>query len=137
MTSTSADPIARSNRLGSDPRVTDYAGGNTSAKGTAVDPASGETVELLWVKGSGRDLGTLTEPGLAVLRLDRFRALENVYRGIEQEDEMVAKLSNVLHGTGGAAPSIDTCTRSSTPITSIICIRIRGTRSRPPPTVLN
>ena len=64
-----------SNRLGSDPRNTNYAGGNASAKGTATDPVTGEDVELLWVKGSGGDLGTLTAAGLAVLRLDRLRAL--------------------------------------------------------------
>jgi len=100
--------IARSNRLGSDPRVTNYAGGNTSAKGTETDPATGEQVELLWVKGSGGDLGTLTESGLAVLRLDRVRALTNVYPGVEREDEMVAAFDYTLHGKGGAAPSIDT-----------------------------
>ena len=65
--------IARSNRLGADPQNTNYAGGNTSAKGTGIDPVTGEPVELLWVKGSGGDLGTLTEAGLAVLRLDRLR----------------------------------------------------------------
>ena len=62
--------IARSNALGSDPKNTNYAGGNTSAKGTETDPVTGDDVELLWVKGSGGDLGTLTESGLAVLRLD-------------------------------------------------------------------
>ena len=67
--------IARSNRLGADPRNTNYAGGNTSAKGTETDPVTSEPVELLWVKGSGGDLGTLTAAGLAVLRLDRLRAL--------------------------------------------------------------
>ena len=66
--------LARSNRLGADPRNTNYAGGNTSAKGIETDPATGRDVELLWVKGSGGDLGTLTEAGLAVLRLDRLRA---------------------------------------------------------------
>ena len=100
--------IARSNRLGADPRNTNYAGGNTSAKGTAVDPATGSTVDLLWVKGSGGDLGTLTEAGLAVLRLDRLRALTAVYPGVEREDEMVAAFDYTLHGKGGAAPSIDT-----------------------------
>jgi rhamnulose-1-phosphate aldolase/alcohol dehydrogenase len=103
-----SDLIARSNRLGRDPRVTNYAGGNTSAKGSATDPATGETVELLWVKGSGGDLGTLTESGLAALRLDRFRELVKVYPGVEHEDEMVAAFDYVLHGKGGAAPSIDT-----------------------------
>lgn len=107
-TQTAADLIARSNRLGSDPKVTNYAGGNTSAKGTDVDPVTGEPVELLWVKGSGGDLGTLTDKGLAVLRLDRMRALVDVYPGIDREDEMVAAFDYCLHGKGGAAPSIDT-----------------------------
>ncbi|MFC5910763.1 bifunctional aldolase/short-chain dehydrogenase [Streptacidiphilus monticola] len=100
--------LARSNRLGADPRNTNYAGGNTSAKGSATDPVTGQDVELLWVKGSGGDLGTLTEPGLAVLRLDRLRALTDVYPGLEREDEMVAAFDYCLHGKGGAAPSIDT-----------------------------
>jgi rhamnulose-1-phosphate aldolase/alcohol dehydrogenase len=100
--------IARSNRLGADPKNTNYAGGNTSAKGVETDPVTGEPVELLWVKGSGGDLGTLTEPGLAVLRLDRMRSLVDVYPGIDREDEMVAAFDYCLHGKGGAAPSIDT-----------------------------
>ncbi|MCF3963355.1 bifunctional aldolase/short-chain dehydrogenase [Streptomyces fuscigenes] len=100
--------LARSNRLGADPRNTNYAGGNTSAKGTAPDPVTGGPVELMWVKGSGGDLGTLAEPGLAVLRLDRLRALSDVYPGVEREDEMVAAFDYCLHGKGGAAPSIDT-----------------------------
>ena len=100
--------IARSNRLGADPRNTNYAGGNTSAKGSVTDPVTGGDVELLWVKGSGGDLGTLTEAGLAVLRLDRLRALVDVYPGVEHEDEMVAAFDFCLHGKGGAAPSIDT-----------------------------
>jgi len=108
MATTPGDLIARSNRLGSDPRVTNYAGGNTSAKGTEIDPVTGEPVELMWVKGSGGDLGTLTESGLAVLRLDRLRALVDVYPGLDREDEMVAAFDYTLHGKGGAAPSIDT-----------------------------
>jgi rhamnulose-1-phosphate aldolase/alcohol dehydrogenase len=100
--------IARSNRLGTDPRNTNYAGGNTSAKGSETDPVTGGPVELLWVKGSGGDLGTLTEAGLAVLRLDRLRALVDVYPGVDREDEMVAAFDFCLHGRGGAAPSIDT-----------------------------
>jgi rhamnulose-1-phosphate aldolase/alcohol dehydrogenase len=102
------DLIARSNRLGADPRNTNYAGGNTSAKGAETDPVTGEQVELLWVKGSGGDLGTLTESGLAVLRLDRMRSLVDVYPGVDREDEMVAAFDYCLHGKGGAAPSIDT-----------------------------
>ncbi|RFA07869.1 short-chain dehydrogenase [Subtercola boreus] len=103
-----AELIGRSNRLGSDPKNTNYAGGNTSAKGLERDPVTGEDVELLWVKGSGGDLGTLKEQGLAVLRLDRLRALKGVYRGIEHEDEMVAAFDHTLFGKGGATPSIDT-----------------------------
>jgi rhamnulose-1-phosphate aldolase/alcohol dehydrogenase len=110
--------LQRSNRLGSDPRNTNYAGGNTSAKGEVTDPVTGEPARLLWVKGSGGDLGTLTTGGLAVLRLDRLRALTRVYPGVEREDEMVAAFDYCLHGLGGvagsepgqhgAAPSIDT-----------------------------
>lgn len=103
-----AELLARSHRLGADPRNTNYAGGNTSAKGLAADPVSGGDTELMWVKGSGGDLGTLTGPGLAVLRLDRLRALAEVYPGVEREDEMVAAFDYCLHGRGGAAPSIDT-----------------------------
>jgi rhamnulose-1-phosphate aldolase/alcohol dehydrogenase len=100
--------IARSNALGADPRNTNYAGGNTSAKGDVTDPVTGAPTEVLWVKGSGGDLGTLTEAGLAVLRLDRLRSLVDVYPGVEREDEMVAAFDYCLHGRGGAAPSIDT-----------------------------
>jgi rhamnulose-1-phosphate aldolase/alcohol dehydrogenase len=100
--------LGRSNRLGADPKNTNFAGGNTSAKGNQVDPVTGGPVELLWVKGSGGDLGTLTEPGLAVLRLDRLRSLVEVYPGVDREDEMVAAFDFCLHGRGGAAPSIDT-----------------------------
>jgi rhamnulose-1-phosphate aldolase/alcohol dehydrogenase len=100
--------LERSNRLGADPRNTNYAGGNTSAKGTGLDPVSGTDTDLLWVKGSGGDLGTLTEAGLAVLRLDRLRALVDVYPGVEAEDAMVDAFDFCRHGSGGAAPSIDT-----------------------------
>ncbi len=100
--------LERSHRLGADRRNTNYAGGNTSAKGTVYDPVSGEDVELLWVKGSGGDLGTLAETGLAVLRLDRLRSLVSVYPGEAREDEMVPAFEFCCHGTGGAAPSIDT-----------------------------
>ncbi|WP_447004087.1 bifunctional aldolase/short-chain dehydrogenase [Saccharothrix isguenensis] len=105
---TAASLVARSNRLGADPRNTNYAGGNTSAKGAETDPVTGDQVELMWVKGSGGDLGTLTPAGLAVLRLDRLRALVGVYPGVDREDEMVAAFDYCLHGRGGAAPSIDT-----------------------------
>src|SRR6201996_1560965 len=100
--------IERSNRLGADPRNTNYAGGNTSVKAQATDPVTGHPAELMWVKGSGGDLGTLTEAGLAVLRVDRLRALAGVYPGVEREDEMVAAFDFCAFGKGGAAPSIDT-----------------------------
>ena len=110
--------LARSNRLGSDPKNTNYAGGNASAKGTETDPVTGQPTELLWVKGSGGDLGTLRAAGLAVLRLDALRALTHVYPGVDREDEMVAAFDFCAFGLGrwglggqgerGAAPSIDT-----------------------------
>ncbi|TCN39887.1 rhamnulose-1-phosphate aldolase/alcohol dehydrogenase [Kribbella orskensis] len=105
---TAAELVARSNRLGADPRNTNYAGGNTSAKGTATDPVTQQPVDLVWVKGSGGDLGTLTTAGLAVLRQDRLNALVELYPGVDREDEMVAAFDYCLHGKGGAAPSIDT-----------------------------
>jgi rhamnulose-1-phosphate aldolase/alcohol dehydrogenase len=107
-TETARDLIERSNRLGANPKNTNFAGGNTSAKGWDIDPVTGKHVELVWVKGSGGDLGTLKESGLAVLRLDRVRALPGVYPGVASEDEMVAAFDYCLHGKGGAAPSIDT-----------------------------
>ncbi|MFB6704767.1 bifunctional aldolase/short-chain dehydrogenase [Streptomyces sp. NPDC056333] len=103
-----AELLARSHRLGADARNTNYAGGNTSAKGTATDPVTGGDIELMWVKGSGGDLGTLEADGLAALRLDRLRALTGVYPGVDREDEMVTAFDYCLHGKGGAAPSIDT-----------------------------
>lgn len=100
--------VQRSNSLGSDRRNTNFAGGNTSAKGSDIDPVTGEPVELLWVKGSGGDLGTLTAEGLAVLRLDRLQAMTSTYPGVDREDEMAAAFDYTLHGKGGASPSIDT-----------------------------
>ena len=100
--------LERSHLLGSDPRNTNYAGGNSSAKGPDNDPVTGRPVEVMWVKGSGGDLGTLTADGLAVLRLDRLRALVEVYPGEAHDDDMVPALDYCLHGKGGAVPSIDT-----------------------------
>jgi rhamnulose-1-phosphate aldolase/alcohol dehydrogenase len=108
MASTVQDLISRSHSLGSDPKYTNFGGGNTSAKGTLTDPVTGETVPIMWVKGSGGDIATLTEAGLTTFRLDRLRALEKSYPGPEHEDDMVARFEYCLHGKGGAAPSIDT-----------------------------
>jgi rhamnulose-1-phosphate aldolase/alcohol dehydrogenase len=100
--------IARSRRLGSDRRNTNYGGGNTSAKGRVTDPSSGDEIDVMWVKGSGGDLGTLSEGGLSLLRLDAVRNLRRVYRGEEHEDEMHQLLDYCILGPPGAAPSIDT-----------------------------
>ncbi|MEV0393349.1 bifunctional aldolase/short-chain dehydrogenase [Polymorphospora rubra] len=113
------DLLNRSNRLGADPANTNYAGGNTSTKGVETDPVTGEPTDLLWVKGSGGDLGTLTEHGLAALRLDRLRSLVDVYPGVEREDEMVAAFDYCLHGRGGAAPSIDTAMHGLVDVTHV------------------
>lgn len=100
--------LARSHALGADPCVTNFAGGNTSCKVAGVDPATGEAITLLWVKGSGGDLGTLTREGLAVLSLKRILALRDRYPGEEHEDDMVDLLDHCRFGRGGATPSIDT-----------------------------
>ena len=100
--------VKRSNRLGAEPKVTNYAGGNTSAKGEILDPVTNEKASLTFVKGSGGDLGTLTENGLAILYTNKIHALKKVYPGVEREDEMVALFDYCLYGKGGAAPSIDT-----------------------------
>lgn len=100
--------IARSNRLGSEPRFTNYAGGNTSCKANLFNPALGQETEVLWVKGSGGDLGTLKESGLAMLDVGRLRALKAVYPGVDREDEIVPLFDYCRFGSGGAAPSIDT-----------------------------
>ncbi len=99
--------LARSHALGADKRVTNYGGGNTSCKSSYLDPLTGEQVPVLYVKGSGGDLGTLAEGGLARLRLDPLRGLTARYRGEDHEDEMVGLLDHCRLGAG-AAPSIDT-----------------------------
>jgi rhamnulose-1-phosphate aldolase/alcohol dehydrogenase len=100
--------IYRSNLLGADLRLTNYGGGNTSCKAMANDPLTGQATEVMWVKGSGGDIGTLTRSGLAALYVDRLRSLEGIYRGIEQEDEMVELFNHCLYDLASKAPSIDT-----------------------------
>ncbi|MES2332184.1 MAG: bifunctional aldolase/short-chain dehydrogenase [Bacteroidota bacterium] len=100
--------IYRSNLLGADLRLTNYGGGNTSCKAMAKDPLTGKETEVMWVKGSGGDLGTLKASGLAALYVDRLRSLKNVYRGIEQEDEMVELFNHCIFDLASKAPSIDT-----------------------------
>jgi rhamnulose-1-phosphate aldolase/alcohol dehydrogenase len=113
MTGTSQAPVVaelirRSNRLGSDRRNTNYGGGNTSAKAVVEDPVSGDDVELMWVKGSGGDLATLSADGLSALVVERLRGLKEMYSGEEQEDELHELLDLCRFGQGGASPSIDT-----------------------------
>ena len=100
--------IYRSNLLGADLRLTNYGGGNTSCKTMAKDPLTGEQTEVMWVKGSGGDIGTLTKSGLAALYVDRLRSLKNVYSGIEHEDEMVELFNHCIYDLNSKAPSIDT-----------------------------
>ena len=100
--------IYRSNLLGADLRLTNYGGGNTSCKAIAKDPLTGNETEVMWVKGSGGDLGTLKKSGLAALYVDRLRSLTNVYRGIEHEDEMVELFNHCIFDLSSKAPSIDT-----------------------------
>ncbi|GAA6769561.1 hypothetical protein AAGS39_02980 [Flavobacterium sp. CGRL2] len=100
--------IYRSNLLGADLRLTNYGGGNTSVKITDKDPLTGESSEVMWIKGSGGDIGTLTKSGCAALYLDRLRNLENVYKGIEFEDEMVELFNHCIFDLASKAPSIDT-----------------------------
>jgi rhamnulose-1-phosphate aldolase/alcohol dehydrogenase len=100
--------VYRSNLLGADLRLTNYGGGNTSCKAMAKDPLTGQETEVMWVKGSGGDLGSMKRDGLAALYVDRLRSLVNVYRGIEQEDEMVALFNHCIYDLASKAPSIDT-----------------------------
>ena len=100
--------IYRSNLLGADLRLTNYAGGNTSVKLMETDPLTGEPTEVMWVKGSGGDIGTLTKKGCANLYVNRLHALKSRYRGLEFEDEMVALFDHCLFDPKCATPSIDT-----------------------------
>lgn len=100
--------VYRSNLLGADLRLTNYGGGNTSCKLNAMDPISANEVEVMWVKGSGGDLGTMKKNGLAALYVDRLRSLVNVYRGKAFEDEMVQLFNHCIYDLDSKAPSIDT-----------------------------
>ncbi|MGJ1197644.1 bifunctional aldolase/short-chain dehydrogenase [Sphingobacterium spiritivorum] len=100
--------LYRSNLLGSDLRITNYGGGNTSCKVVVNDPLTGSATEVMWIKGSGGDIGTLTKSGLAALYVERLRGLKSVYRGIEHEDEMVELFNHCIYDLASKAPSIDT-----------------------------
>lgn len=111
--------IYRSNILGADLRITNYGGGNTSCKTIEKDPLTGKDVEVMWVKGSGGDIGTLTKSGLAALYVDKLRALEGIYRGIAHEDEMVGLFNHCIYDLDSKAPSIDTPLHSFLPFKHI------------------
>ena len=100
--------VYRSNLLGADLRLTNYGGGNTSCKAIAKDPLIGQETEVMWVKGSGGDLGTMKRDGLAALYVERLRSLKNVYRGLAYEDEMVQLFNHCIYDLASKAPSIDT-----------------------------
>jgi rhamnulose-1-phosphate aldolase/alcohol dehydrogenase len=111
--------IYRSNLLGADLRLTNYGGGNTSCKAMAKNPLTGETTEVMWVKGSGGDIGTLKKSGLAALYVDRLRSLKNVYRGLAYEDEMVELFNHCIYDLASKAPSIDTALHGFLPFKHI------------------
>jgi rhamnulose-1-phosphate aldolase/alcohol dehydrogenase len=111
--------IYRSNLLGADLRLTNYGGGNTSCKAMAKNPLTGEETEVMWVKGSGGDIGTLKKTGLAALYVDRLRSLKNVYRGLAYEDEMVELFNHCIYDLASKAPSIDTALHGFLPFKHI------------------
>ena len=123
--------LYRSNLLGSDKRITNYGGGNTSAKLAERDPLTGETVEVLWVKGSGGDVGSMKLDGFATLYLDKLEALKGLYRGVEHEDEMVGYLPHCTFDLNPRAASIDTPLHAYVPQPmSTTCTPTRSSRSR-------
>ena len=111
--------LYRSNLLGTDLRITNYGGGNTSCKTMEKDPLTGEAVEVMWVKGSGGDIGTLTRQGIAGLYTKRLRDLKEVYRGIKFEDEIVPLYYHCLFDLDSRAPSIDTALHGLLPFKHI------------------
>ncbi|MFD2573482.1 bifunctional aldolase/short-chain dehydrogenase [Spirosoma soli] len=100
--------VYRSNLLGADLRLTNYGGGNTSCKVMSPDPLTGQSTEVMWVKGSGGDLGTMKRSGLAALYMERLNNLKRIYRGLEFEDEMVGLFNHCIYDLASKAPSIDT-----------------------------
>lgn len=111
--------VYRSNLLGADLRLTNYGGGNTSCKAMANDPLSGKETEVMWVKGSGGDIGTMKRNGLAALYMDRLLSLKNRYRGIEHEDEMVELFNHCIYDLASKPPSIDTALHGFLPFKHI------------------
>jgi rhamnose utilization protein RhaD (predicted bifunctional aldolase and dehydrogenase) len=120
--------VYRSNLLGSDKRITNYGGGNTSSKITQKDPLTGNDVEVLWVKGSGGDVGSIKLDGFATLYMDRLEALKGLYRGRDHEDEMVGYLPHCTFNLNPRAASIDTPLHAYVPrrFIAIAAARIPG-----------
>ena len=111
--------LYRSNILGADLRITNFGGGNTSCKTVEKDPLTGDEVEVMWIKGSGGDIGTLNRAGIAGLYTERLRNLKNVYRGLEYEDEIVPLYYHCLYDLDSRAPSIDTALHGLLPFKHI------------------
>jgi rhamnulose-1-phosphate aldolase/alcohol dehydrogenase len=111
--------IYRSNLLGADLRITNYGGGNTSCKIFSKDPLTGNDTEVMWIKGSGGDLGSLKKSGLAALYMDRLNALKKIYRGLEFEDEMVEYFNHCIYDISSKSPSIDTALHAFLPFKHI------------------
>jgi rhamnulose-1-phosphate aldolase/alcohol dehydrogenase len=111
--------IYRSNLLGADLRLTNYGGGNTSCKALTKHPLTGEQTRVMWVKGSGGDIGTLKKSGLAALYVDHLESLKNIYRGLAHEDEMVELFNHCIYDLNSKAPSIDTALHGFLPFNHI------------------
>ena len=111
--------VYRSNLLGADLRLTNYGGGNTSCKVASMDPLTQKQVDVMWVKGSGGDLGTMKKEGLAALYLDRLHDLQNIYKGLAFEDEIVALYNHCIFDFDSKAPSIDTALHGLLPFKHI------------------
>jgi rhamnulose-1-phosphate aldolase/alcohol dehydrogenase len=107
--------LYRSNLLGADLRITNFGGGNTSAKVQMKDPLTGEQVTVLWVKGSGGDIGSMKLDGFATLYMDKLESLKGLYNGLDQEDAMVHALNHCIFDLNPRAPSIDTCLHGYVP----------------------
>lgn len=107
--------LYRSNLLGADLRITNFGGGNTSAKVPAVDPLSGKSVRVLWVKGSGGDIGSMKLDGFATVDMNKLESLKGIYKSLDQEDAMVHALNHCIFNLNPRAPSIDTCLHGYVP----------------------
>jgi rhamnulose-1-phosphate aldolase/alcohol dehydrogenase len=107
--------LYRSNLLGADLRITNFGGGNTSAKVMHKDPLTGADVKVMWVKGSGGDIGSMKLDGFATLYMDKLIALKSLYKNLDQEDAMVHALNHCIFNLNARAPSIDTCLHGYVP----------------------